>query len=96
MVQIAFVPSLGSLHRSPAMQRSERLCCVRHLQYIALLLKVIMLDRWAHYDATPKFLDRLICKSKGENNERIRNWGTLPGSQLFGCKETLLEFWDGD
>jgi hypothetical protein len=55
-----------------------------------------MLDRWAHYDATPKLLDILICKSKGENNERIRSWSTLPGSQHFGGKEALLEFWDGD
>jgi hypothetical protein len=36
----------------------------------------------------PKLLDRLKCKSKGENNERIKSWGTLFGSQHFkgeGC-----------
>jgi hypothetical protein len=77
-------------------QRSERLCYARHLQYIALLLKVVMLNRWAHYDALPKLLDIFNCKSKGENNERIRSSSMLPGSQHFGGKETLFEFWDGD
>jgi hypothetical protein len=33
---------------------------------------------------TPKLFDGLNCESKGEDIERKRSWGTLPGSQHFG------------
>ncbi len=33
---------------------------------------------------TPKLLDGFNSEFKGENNERKRNWGTLPSSQHFG------------
>jgi hypothetical protein len=35
---------------------------------------------------TPKLLDRLDYKSKGENSGRIRSWGTFLGSQHFKSK----------
>jgi hypothetical protein len=35
-------------------------------------------------DAPPKLLYKLNYESKCENNERIRSWGTLPGSHHFG------------
>jgi hypothetical protein len=34
----------------------------------------------------PKLLNKLNCESKGENNERIRNWGMLLGSQHFKAR----------
>jgi len=34
-------------------------------------------------DAPPNSLMDLTTNPKGENNGRIRNWGTLPGSQHF-------------
>jgi hypothetical protein len=41
---------------------------------------------------TPKFLDRLNCKSKGENNERIMNWGTFPNTQHFEGRGVCWSF----
>ncbi len=41
---------------------------------------------YSTYRCTPKFLDRLNCESKGENNGRTRNWGTLPSSWHFKGK----------
>jgi hypothetical protein len=35
----------------------------------------------------PKRFDRLNYESKGENNERIRSWGALPGFHHFGGKK---------
>jgi hypothetical protein len=35
-------------------------------------------------DAPPNSLGRFNYESKGENNRRIKSWGTLPGSQHFG------------
>jgi hypothetical protein len=35
---------------------------------------------------TPKLFNGLNCKSKGENNKRIRSWGTFPRSQHFEIK----------
>ncbi len=32
---------------------------------------------------TPKLFDRFNCKSKCENNGKIRSWGTLLGSQIL-------------
>jgi hypothetical protein len=34
-----------------------------------------------------KFLEGLKCESQTENNERVRSWGTFPGSQHFGGVE---------
>ncbi len=39
-----------------------------------------------HFLRTPKLLDRFNYKSKGENNRRIKSWGTLLGSQHFRGK----------
>jgi hypothetical protein len=36
---------------------------------------------------TPKLLNGLNYESKGENNERIMNWGTFHGSHQFGDRE---------
>ncbi len=41
---------------------------------------------------TPKFLDGFNYKSKGENNERKRNWGVLSNSQHFGGKGACWSF----
>ncbi len=37
--------------------------------------------------STPKLLDGLNCKSKGEDNGRKRSQGALPGLQHFGDRE---------
>ncbi len=37
-----------------------------------------------YFDAPPNSLMGSIVSTKGENNERIRSWGTLPNSQHFG------------
>jgi hypothetical protein len=39
------------------------------------------------YRCTPKPLMDSIMSPKGENNKRIRSWGTLPASQHFGGKK---------
>ncbi len=44
----------------------------------------------------PKLLDKLNFESKGENNERRKNWGMLPSSQHFGGLKGVLELQDGD
>jgi hypothetical protein len=35
---------------------------------------------------TPKFFNRLNCKSKGVKIKRIKSWGTLPGLEHFKGK----------
>jgi len=44
-----------------------------------VLMNYFQLSFWR----TPKLLDRPNYDSKGENNKRIRSWGTLPNSQHF-------------
>jgi hypothetical protein len=51
-----------------------------------------MLDKWAHYDTPPKLLDRLNYKSKGENNERIRNWVCSLACNTLGVKRHCWGF----
>jgi hypothetical protein len=41
---------------------------------------------------TPKLFGRFNYESKCENNERIRSWGTLPGSQHFEGKGVWWSF----
>jgi hypothetical protein len=36
-----------------------------------------------NFSRTPKLLNKLNCKSKGENNKKIRSRGTLPVLQHF-------------
>ncbi len=38
------------------------------------------------FDTPPNSLMDSTMSPKGENNERVRNWGTLPGSQHFEGK----------
>ncbi len=37
-------------------------------------------------DTPPKLLDRLYYEFKGENNGRIKSWGTFFNLQPFGVK----------
>jgi hypothetical protein len=43
-------------------------------------------------DAPSNFLIDSIASPKGENNERIMSWGTLPGLQHFGGKGARWNF----
>jgi hypothetical protein len=45
---------------------------------------------------TPKFFERLKCKSQNENNGRRKSCGMVFGSKHFGDKRDMLEVWDGD
>jgi len=46
------------------------------MKYLFKFQKICYKTEMTH----PKLLDILNYKSKGENNERIRGWGTIPGS----------------
>jgi len=47
------------------------------------------------YDTSSNSLMDSTTSPKGENNKRIRSWGTFLGSQHFGVKG-VLELRDGD
>jgi hypothetical protein len=48
------------------------------------------LSTWV--DAPPNFLMNLTANPKGENNEKIRSWGTLPSSWHFGGRGACWSF----
>jgi hypothetical protein len=48
--------------------------------YFSILFGIVKIGKKLMH---PQFLDRLNCKSKGENIGRIMSWGTLFGLQHF-------------
>jgi hypothetical protein len=46
-------------------------------------------EEWWH---NPKLFDKLNCESKGENNGRIRSWGTFSDLQHFGGRGACWGF----
>jgi len=64
--------------------------CLLSLSFFPILLHHLFLP--PQFWRTPKLLDGLNCESKGEDNEKRKIWGSLPGSQHFEGRKVCLSF----